>query len=210
MSKKNRFVKVTNGRFVTVVQEETATVATNGSSVLLYFEEDDRFMRVPDGVNLNADWAGQKLNVTIRQGFGDAVLVLGPDDVTAEQLEADDTLVPVTSLEEIEDLATEYRMQTLSKYSSYLVNFLAGLALLAVSVYCVAVGSSIAAYAIIGIVGGACCAVFTGALPFAGMIRRLSSDVVADSYGNTINLKTGECSLNGGCTLAAEEGGING
>ena len=204
--KKQKVIRVTNGKFVTVVKEDAAVITINDSGIArLYFEDRDEFFMMPDGVPITDDLDGQYVAVTMRQGFDTPLLTLGPDDVREEDLEADDSLVPVTDLEEIEDLATEYRMQALNKHSTYIVNTLAGIALAVVSGICIAQKSAIAQYAIISLIGGVACALVAGVLPFIGMLSKLSTKIVADRYGNTVNLQTGECSLNGGCTLKTSE-----
>lgn len=195
-------LKVTDGKFATLIKDEEAVITFGEDRIpRLYLEERDVIKRVPAGISLTPEHDGQPVMATVRQCNAYPLLFRGKDDIYEEELVDDESIVPISNFEELEELATEKRLQMLSQYSKYLVNMLACIAGIAACVYLRVHESPLYSVTLPGIAAFALGGLLFGLLPFIRIFSAIACKVIVDGYGNTVNLQTGESNLNGGCDL---------
>ena len=194
-------VKVDGVVFGTVVHDEEATVVEQGGVALLQSKETGQPYKFPAGFAVTPEMYGEDVDITIRDITSEVILARGEDDVYEEDLEHDERLMPVESVDDLQEIFNERKIKLFMKAGRTASTFVAGCVLTAA---CWWLNSREFAFPLvvdIGIPAGVLLGVVFGLVPSINILRQLSCKVVMDEVGNYVNMDTGKTNLNGGMKL---------
>lgn len=185
--------------FGTIVHDDVARVVAQEGMVFLHTASDNKLRSLPPGVTISFDHYDKDIGVTVREITNEIILDPGPNDYYEDDLAKDERIMPVSSVQELQELYTENKLSLVAGGFSGLSVVAAGASLAAVGWYLMKQGDFLfPEVPPLCIPVGIIIAILFGLFPTIKGVRRLNSTTLYDCRGNAINMETGKSSLNGG------------
>lgn len=207
-------VQVKDVTFAIQVRDDKAVIhAEQGVVVLVVNDIDEesggtftKAYGLPAGVPINAEMFGQEVDITIRDLTDEVILELGEDDVYEEELQQDESLMAIDSVDDLEEIYNERKIQMFTKLAGTLGTFVAGCALAGFCYWLLGKDFHFEFLLYPGMVAGILLGVLFGLVPCVRGLRSLSSKIVMDKVGNWVNMETGKSNLDGGIVIPVKKG----